>query len=74
LYGAAPAGAAPYNGAEPFGHSVVPSAPAVPQGQHVTLPDSGMASAYNSGSGLSPTAAAFRRTVQAGLLAEKKGD
>jgi hypothetical protein len=70
---AAPAGAAPYNGAEPFGSSVVPSAPAVPQGQPVTIPDSGMASAYNSGSGLSPTAAAFRRTVQAGLLAERNG-
>jgi hypothetical protein len=70
---AAPAGAAPYNGAEPFGQPVVPSAPAVPQGQPVTIPDSGMASAYNSGSGLSPTAAAFRRQVQAGLLAERTG-
>jgi hypothetical protein len=70
---AAPAGAAPYNGAEPFGQPVVPSSAAAPQGQPVTLPDSGMASAYNSGSGLSPTAAAFRRRVQAGLLAEQKG-
>jgi hypothetical protein len=70
---AAPAGAAPYNGAEPMGQPVVPSSASVPQGQPVTVPDSGMASAYNSGSGLSPTAAAFRRTVQAGLLAEKKG-
>jgi hypothetical protein len=71
---AAPAGASPYNGAEPFGQPVVPSsAPSSAQGQPVTLPDSGMASAYNSGSGLSPTAAAFRRKVQSGLLAEKKG-
>ncbi|MEU9405572.1 hypothetical protein AB0E08_07695 [Streptomyces sp. NPDC048281] len=70
---AAPAGASPYNGAAPMGQSVVPSAPATPQGQPVTIPDSGMASAYNSGSGLSPTAAAFRRTVQAGLLAEQDG-
>jgi hypothetical protein len=70
---AAPAGAAPYNGAEPMGQPVVPSSAAVPQGQPVTIPDSGMASAYNSGSGLSPTAAAFRRRVQSGLLAERKG-
>jgi hypothetical protein len=70
---AAPAGAAPYNGAQPFGQPVVPSAPAVGQGQPVTIPDTGMASAMNQGSGLSPTAAAFRRRVQSGLLAEKKG-
>jgi hypothetical protein len=68
-----PAGASPYNGAEPFGQHVVPSSAAVPQGQPVHIPDTGMASAVNQGSGLSPTAAAFRRTVQAGLLAEKKG-
>ena len=71
---AAPAGAAPYNGAEPFGHPVVPQAASVPQGQPVTIPDTGMASAYNQGSGLSPLASQFRRRVQAGLLAEKKGD
>jgi hypothetical protein len=70
---AAPAGAAPYNGAEPMGQPVVPTSATVPQGSPVTLPDTGMASAYNSGSGLSPTAAAFRRRVQAGRLAEKKG-
>lgn len=70
---AAPAGAAPYNGAEPMGQPVVPTSSTVPQGQPVTLPDSGMASAYNSGSGLSPATAAFRRRVQAGLLNEQKG-
>lgn len=70
---AAPAGPAPYNGAEPFGHPVVPQQAAVPQGQPVTIPDTGMASAYNQGSGLSPLASQFRRRVQAGLLAEKKG-
>ncbi|MGA5598377.1 hypothetical protein ACPCSE_29505 [Streptomyces cellulosae] len=72
---AAPAGAAPYNGAEPFGQPVVPQQAAVPgPGQPVTVPQSGMASAYNQGSGLSPLASRFRRRVQAGLLAEKKGD
>ncbi|MFE0490247.1 hypothetical protein [Streptomyces griseoaurantiacus] len=70
---AAPAGAAPYNGAEPYGQPVVPQAPAVPQGQPVTIPDTGMASATNQGSGLAPATAAFRRKVQAGLLADKKG-
>jgi hypothetical protein len=70
---AAPAGAAPYNGAAPFGQPVVPQAATVPQGQPVHIPDNGMASAAPAGLGLSPTATAFRRTVQAGLLAEKKG-
>jgi len=71
---AAPAGPAPYNGAEPFGQPVVPQQAAVPEpGQPVTVPQSGMASAYNQGSGLSPLASQFRRRVQAGLLAEKKG-
>lgn len=70
---AAPAGASPYNGAQPLGQPVVPSSAAVPQGQPVTIPDTGMASATNTGSGLSPTTAAFRRRVQSGLLAEKKG-
>jgi hypothetical protein len=56
-----------------MGQPVVPTSATVPQGSPVTLPDTGMASAYNSGSGLSPTAAAFRRRVQAGRLAEKKG-
>ncbi|MET7363236.1 hypothetical protein ABZS76_33030 [Streptomyces sp. NPDC005562] len=70
---AAPAGPAPYNGAEPLGQSVVPQAATVPQGQPVHIPDTGMASAAPAGMGLSPTASAFRRNVQAGLLAEKKG-
>lgn len=69
---AAPGGPSPYNGAEPFGSPVVPQQAAVPQGQPVTIPDTGMASAYNQGSGLSPISAAFRRRVQAGRLAEKK--
>jgi hypothetical protein len=69
---AAPAGASPYNGAEPYGSPVVPQAASVPQGTPVHIPDTGMASA-NQGSGLSPTSSAFRRSVQAGLLAEKKG-
>ncbi|MCX4799587.1 hypothetical protein OG497_37670 [Streptomyces sp. NBC_01242] len=68
-----PAGPAPYNGAEPFGSPVVPQAPSVPQGQPVHIPDTGMASAAPAGRGLAPTAAAFRRRVQSGLLAEKKG-
>lgn len=71
---AAPGGPSPYNGAEPFGSPVVPQQAAVPQGQPVTIPDTGMASAYNQGSGLSPISAAFRRRVQAGRLAEKKGE
>ncbi|PPS89438.1 hypothetical protein [Streptomyces sp. MH60] len=70
---AAPAGAAPYNGAEPLGQPVVPPSATAPQGTPVTIPDTGMASATNTGSGLSPTASSFRRRVQAGLLAEKKG-
>jgi hypothetical protein len=70
---AAPAGPAPYNGTEPYGSPVVPQAPTVPQGTPVHIPDTGMASA-NQGSGLTPTASAFRRTVQAGLLAHKKGN
>ncbi|WP_428957907.1 hypothetical protein [Streptomyces sp. cg35] len=64
---AAPAGPSPYNGAAPFGSPVVPSSPSVPQGQPVHIPDSGMAAAP-AGSGLSPAAAAFRRTVQANKL------
>ncbi|MFH8483059.1 hypothetical protein [Streptomyces sp. NPDC018055] len=67
---AAPAGPAPYNGAEPFGHPVVPTGPSVPRGEPVHIPDTGMASALPGGRGLSPTAATFRRTVQASLLAE----
>ncbi|MGW1436837.1 hypothetical protein ACWD7M_16500 [Streptomyces griseus] len=67
---AAPGGPAPYNGAEPFGHSVVPTGPSVPRGEPVHIPDTGMASALPGGRGLSPTAATFRRTVQASLLAE----
>ncbi len=71
---AAPAGPAPYNGAEPFGQPIVPQQAAVPgPGQPVTVPQSGMASAYNQGSGLSPLSAAFRRRVQSALLGEKKG-
>ncbi|MFE6000266.1 hypothetical protein ACFQ6C_25955 [Streptomyces sp. NPDC056454] len=67
---AAPAGPAPYNGAEPFGHPVVPTGPSVPRGEPVHIPDTGMASALPGGRGLSPTAATFRRAVQASLLAE----
>ncbi|MGW7100427.1 hypothetical protein [Streptomyces sp. NPDC054838] len=70
---AAPAGAAPYNGAEPFGQPVVPQTPTVPQGTPVHIPDSGMASAAPAGGGLSPMTAAFRRRVQAGRLAASKG-
>ncbi|MFD7835632.1 hypothetical protein [Streptomyces sp. NPDC059761] len=68
---AAPAGAAPYNGAEPLGQAVVPQTPTVPQGSPVHIPDTGMASAAPAGSGLSTVTAAFRRRVQAGLLSEK---
>ncbi|MGW9067937.1 hypothetical protein ACWGQT_00595 [Streptomyces yangpuensis] len=68
---AAPAGAAPYNGAEPFGQPVVPQTPTVPQGTPVHIPDTGMASAAPAGAGLSTVTAAFRRRVQAGLLSQK---
>ncbi|MFI0967106.1 hypothetical protein ACH4S8_37830 [Streptomyces sp. NPDC021080] len=68
-----PAGAAPYNGAPPYGSPVVPQQATVPQGTPVHIPDSGMASASPAGGGLAPQLAAFRRRVQAGLLAQKKG-
>ncbi|WP_307545569.1 hypothetical protein [Streptomyces sp. V3I8] len=68
-----PAGAAPYNGAPPYGSPVVPQTQSVPRGQPVHIPDTGMASAAPAGRGLSPSTAAFRRRVQAGLLNEKKG-
>ncbi|THA72544.1 hypothetical protein E6R60_26820 [Streptomyces sp. A0642] len=70
---AAPAGAAPYNGAEPFGQPVVPAAPSVPQGAPVHIPDTGMASSAPAGQGLSAPMASFRRTVQAALLTESEG-
>lgn len=68
------AGAAPYNGAPPYGSPVVPQSRTVPQGQPVYIPDTGMASAAPAGRGLTPTAAAFRRSVQAGLLNEKRNE
>lgn len=66
---AAPAGAAPYNGAPPYGQPVVPSGPTVPQGSPVNIPDTGMSTPMRAGEGLAPQALAFRRTVQANRLA-----
>ncbi len=72
---AALAGAAPYNGAAPLGHSVVPAGQPAPSdsGVYPTLPDSGMASPRPAMTipSIPETLAAFRRRVQAGLLASR---
>jgi hypothetical protein len=67
---AAPGGPSPYNGAEPFGHQVVPGAG----------PSSGGGSNYvndipggPADGNVNPATIAFRRQVQASLLANKKG-
>lgn len=68
---AAPGGAAPYNGAPPYGTSVVPGAAqaepspadALLGGGHMSTPNQVMGS----------QTLAFRKRVQAGLLAERKG-
>lgn len=65
---AAAGGASPYNGAQPMGSSVVPSSSA-PGGVAQTIPDEGMAPPQRA---MPDVSAAFRRTVQAGLLAERK--
>jgi hypothetical protein len=64
---ATPGGPAPYNGAEPFGTPVVPNGAQTP---------SSPADALVGGGGMSTTQqvqAAFRKRVQSGLLAERKG-
>jgi hypothetical protein len=78
----APAGAAPYNGAEPKGHSVVPGHAASPPEKGPSDPRSTQQSMYDgplnrgrdnttsNGSSLSGQTMAFRQRVQAALLAE----
>lgn len=64
---AAPAGAAPYNGAPPYGSPVVPT-----QAQSTPSP----ADSLIGGGGMSTpnqVAANFRKRVQAGLLADRQG-
>ena len=62
---AAPGGPAPYNGAEPFGTPVVPNG--------AQSPSTDPADDLVGGGGMSTTRQlAFRRRVQAGLLAERK--
>lgn len=64
---AAPGGPAPYNGAEPFGSPVVPNG--------AQTAEVNPADALLGGGGMSTpqqVQAAFRRRVQAGLLAERK--
>jgi hypothetical protein len=65
---AAAGGPSPYNGAEPMGAPVVPSVGSAPAAVADTIPNSGMATPRQS---LPPTMAAFRRTVQSNLLAER---
>ncbi len=66
---ARPGGPAPYNGAGPVGAPVVPTgpAPAEPGNQYVNDVVGGPLDGNTKG-------LAFRRSVQAGLLANKKGD
>lgn len=64
---AAAGGPAPYNGTEPTGSPVVPSA-AAGGGVTQTIPDTGMTTPRQS---MPPAMATFRRTVQANLLAER---
>ena len=61
---AAPAGPAPYNGATPFGQSVVPDRMPMPPTPMVNAPGAPQDNHYQ--------ASAFRRTVQANLLNNKR--
>lgn len=61
---AAPAGPAPYNGATPFGQSVVPDRMPMPPIPMVNAPGAPQDNHYQ--------ASAFRRTVQANLLNNKR--
>ena len=61
---AAPAGPAPYNGATPFGQSVVPDRMPMPPTPVVNVPGAAQDNHYQ--------ASAFRRTVQANLLNNKR--
>jgi hypothetical protein len=70
---AAPGGPAPYNGAEPFGTPVVPGAgqaPEAPNPADALLGGGGMST---NNQVMAAQALAFRKRVQASLLAERQG-
>lgn len=70
---AAPGGPAPYNGAQPFGTPVVPGAGQAPEPQNPADALTGGGGMSTNNQVMAAQTLAFRRTVQAGLLAARQG-
>lgn len=70
---AAPGGPAPYNGAEPFGTPAVPGAGQAPEAPSPADALTGGGGMSTNNQVMSAKALAFRKTVQASLLAERQG-